>query len=81
MDTQQNPDEPGKSSGQQGGQEQDRERERERERSVNVSGARVKNKVAVNRVANQAAVSKADDKIILLNQQAVGDNSRRFFCF
>jgi hypothetical protein len=61
MDTQQNPNEPGKSPspGQQGGQQQDRERER----SVNVSGASVKNKVAVNRAAvNKAAVSKADDK-------------------
>jgi hypothetical protein len=54
MDTKQNPNEPGKSPGQQGGQEQ----HRERERSVNVSSASVKNKVAVNR----AAVSKADDK-------------------
>jgi hypothetical protein len=58
MDTQQNPNEPGKSPspGQQGGQQQDRERERER--SVNVSSASVKNKVAVNR----AAANRADDK-------------------
>jgi hypothetical protein len=47
----------------------------ERVRSANVSGASVKNKVAVNR----AAVSKADDNTGSLNQQAVGGNSRRFF--
>jgi hypothetical protein len=66
MDTQQNPNEPGKSPspGQQGGQEQDRERER----SVNVSGASRKNKVVVNR----AAVSKADAKT-----DSVGINERR----
>jgi hypothetical protein len=32
------------------------------ERNVNVSGASVKNKVAVNRAAVSRAVSKADDK-------------------
>ena len=55
MDTQQNPNEPGKppSPGQQGGGQQDREREeRERQRRER------ENKVAVNR----AAVSKAEDK-------------------
>jgi hypothetical protein len=56
----------------------------ERKRSANVSGASVKNKVAVNRVVvskaavKRAAVSKADDKTVLLNEQAVGGNSRRF---
>jgi len=46
----------------------------ERVRGANVSGASVKNKVAVNR----AVVSKADDKTGSLNQIAVGGNSRRF---
>jgi hypothetical protein len=40
----------------------------ERERSVNVSGASVKNKVGVNRVA----VSKADDKTGCWNKRAAG---------
>jgi hypothetical protein len=40
----------------------------ERERSVNVSGASVKNKVAVNR----AAVSKANDKSAFRNQTSGG---------
>ena len=51
----------------------------ERKRSVNVSSASVKNKVAANRVAvNRVAASKADDRLVLWNQQAVGGNSRRF---
>jgi hypothetical protein len=49
---------------------------------VNVSGANVKNKVAVNKAAvNRAGVSKADDKSGFLNQLAAGGNSRRFFVF
>jgi hypothetical protein len=57
----------------------------ERERSVNVSSASVKNKVAVNRVAvNRAAARRGGSarrtiRLVLLNQQAVGGNSRRFF--
>ena len=73
MDTQQNPNEPGKPNapGQQGGQQQDRDKQ-----EVTVNSASVKNKVAVNRVA----ASKADDKIgSLRTKRAAGGNSRRFF--
>ena len=61
METQRNPNEPGKSGGpgQQGGQEGDRERqERERQQREREKQGAENNP----EVANKAAVSKADDK-------------------
>jgi hypothetical protein len=50
----------------------------ERERSANVSGASVKDRVAVNR----AAANKADDKTgFLETKRAAGGESRRFFIY
>ena len=72
MDTQQNPNEPGKSPspGQQGGQEQDREREeRERQR-------REREKQGGGQQGGGQA--RRTIRLVLLNQQAVGGNSHRF---
>ena len=73
MDTQQNPNEPSKPSSL-----DKADSKIAKERSVNVSGASVKNKVAVNRAAvnraavNRAAVNRADDKTGSLERKSGG---------